>query len=258
MMKTRVPGRKYGLHLLRTMAQKKVIIIGASSGIGREIATIYVASGWKVGITGRRLGLLKELEAENPSQVIASCFDVTGKENIKMVTDLIDALGGMDMLIYNSGFGAASKDLDPELEQKITRTNVNGCVEIVSYAFNYFVRKGSGQIALTSSVAALRGNGWAPAYSASKSFISIYAEGLNIKARKMKKDIIVSDLRLGFVNTKMGQGSGRFWLARPEEAARQIVKPITRKNRVVYITRRWWVIALLLRVIPFSIYRRLG
>jgi short-subunit dehydrogenase len=240
------------------MAQKKVIVIGASSGIGREIANIYVALGWKVGITGRRFQLLNELQSAHPSQVVASTFDVMGNENKTKLSELIEDLGGMNILIYNSGFGESSKELDPEIEQAITRTNVNGCVEIVSYAFNYFANKGSGHIVLTSSVAALRGNGWSPAYSASKAFMSNYAEGLNIKASKMKKDILVTDIRPGFVDTKMGKGPGRFWVAPAEKAARQIVDAITKKKRVAYVTRRWWLIAQLLKIIPFSLYRRLG
>jgi short-subunit dehydrogenase len=240
------------------MTQKKVIVIGASSGIGLEIANIYVASGWKVGITGRRFELLNELQTAHPSQVIASCFDVMGNENISKVNALIEALGGLDVLIYNAGYGESSKELDTLIEQTITKTNVNGCVDIVSFAFNYFARNGSGQIVLTSSVAALRGNGWSPAYSASKAFMSNYAEGLNIKAAKMKKDIVVTDIRPGFVDTKMGKGPGRFWVAPPNKAARQIVNAIDKKKRVAYVTRRWWLVGQLMKVLPYGIYRRLG
>jgi short-subunit dehydrogenase len=240
------------------MTQKKVIVIGASSGIGLEIANIYVSLGWKVGITGRRIELLNELQAAHPSQVIASCFDVMGNENISKLNELIQALGGLDVLIYNAGYGEPSKELNTEIEQTITRTNVNGFVDIVSFAFNYFTRKGSGQIVLTSSVAALRGNGWSPAYSASKAFMSNYAEGLNIKAAKMKKNIVVTDIRPGFIDTKMGQGPGRFWVAPPYKAAKQIVYAISKKKRVAYVTRRWWLVAQVMKVVPYSIYRRLG
>ena len=168
------------------MKEKKVIIIGATSGIGKEIALIYLKRGYKLAITGRRENLLQELK-ENYPQLLISAFDVMEENNPHHVRKMITELGGLDLLIYNSGFGDVSKNLDWEIENTTTKTNVNGFIQIVSFAFNYFVTQGYGQIAITSSIAALRGNSWAPAYSASKAFMSNYAEGLNIKARKLKK-----------------------------------------------------------------------
>jgi short-subunit dehydrogenase len=211
------------------MAQKKIIIVGASSGIGREIACKYVVNGDKVGVTGRRENLLKELKEKFPEQIFTSCFDVMEKENQEKIQQLINDLGGLDLLIYNSGYGDPSKELSWEIENTTIKTNVNGFVEIVSYAFNYFVRQGYGQIAITSSVAAVRGNSWAPAYSASKAFMSNYAEGLNIKAGRLKKDIVVTDIRPGFINTKMAKGNGQFWVVSKNKATEEIIKTVERK-----------------------------
>ena len=240
------------------MEMNKAIVVGASSGIGREIVCKYAEKGWKVGITGRRENLLKELKEKYPGQIITAVFDVMGNENIPHIDYLIDQLGGLDLLIYNSGYGELSKELNWETENITTKTNVNGFVEIVSYTFNYFVRQGYGQIALTSSIAALRGNSWAPSYSASKAFMSNYAEGLNIKASKLKKNIVITDIKPGFINTKMAKGNGRFWVAPPAKAVKQIIKGIEARKRVVYITKRWWLIAQLMKIIPYSIYKRLG
>ncbi|MGZ3949568.1 MAG: SDR family NAD(P)-dependent oxidoreductase [Flavisolibacter sp.] len=239
------------------MVPNKIIIVGASSGIGREIASRYAAVGNLVGITGRRRHLLEELHEQYPSQIVISSFDVMGNENVQMIERLIKELGGLDLLIYNSGYGDPSKQLSWEIENRTTRTNVNGFVEIVSYAFNYFVQQGEGQIAITSSVAALRGNSWAPAYSASKAFMSNYAEGLNSKARRLKKDIVVTDIRPGFINTKMANGNRQFWVVPKEKAAGQIIKAIENKKRVVYISRRWWLVAQVMKWLPYSIYRRI-
>jgi short-subunit dehydrogenase len=181
-----------------------------------------------------------------------------GNENQQKIQQLINELGGLDILIYNTGYGDVSKELNFEIENTTTRTNVNGFVEIVSYAFNYFVQQGYGQIAITSSVASVRGNSWAPAYSASKSFMSNYAEGLNIKAKRLKKDIVITDLRPGFINTKMAKGNKQFWVVPKEKAAAQIINGIERKKRVVYISRRWWLVAQIMKMLPYSIYRRIG
>jgi short-subunit dehydrogenase len=239
------------------MAQKKIIIVGASSGIGHEIACRYVEKGNRVGITGRRENLLNELKQKYPAQIFISAFDVMGNENQEKIHQLIDEIGGLDILIYNSGYGDPSKELNFEIENTTTKTNVNGFVEIVSYAFNFFAEQGYGQIAITSSVASVRGNSWAPAYSASKAFMSNYAEGLNIKARRLKKNIVITDIRPGFINTRMAKGNAQFWIVPKEKAADQIIHAIAKRKRIAYISRRWWLVAQIMKLLPYSIYRRM-
>jgi short-subunit dehydrogenase len=240
------------------MDPKKIIIIGATSGIGKEIASIYVAKGWRVALTGRRKNLLEELKERHPHQIITACFDVRDNDNESHLDQLIIGLGGLDLLIYNAGFGDPSNELNTEIEKQTTQTNVSGFVDIVSYAFNYFVRQGYGQIAVTSSIAAIRGNSWTPAYSASKAYMSIYAEGLNLKAYKLKMDIVVTDIKPGFINTKMAKSPGLFWVASPQKAAKQIVRAIEKRKKVAYITKRWWLIAQILKILPYWLYKRLG
>ncbi|HMG67943.1 MAG TPA: SDR family NAD(P)-dependent oxidoreductase, partial [Chitinophagaceae bacterium] len=91
---------------------KKVIIVGATSGIGLELAKLYVRNGYLVGATGRRQHLLEALQQEFSTQVVTECFDVTGGENILHLESLINKLGGIDLLIYNSGYGEVSEGLD--------------------------------------------------------------------------------------------------------------------------------------------------
>ena len=237
---------------------KRIIIIGASSGIGKELALRYAASGNRVVITGRRSELLEEIKAIYPGTITTACFDVTGTDNEKHFHQMIKDLGGLDLFIYNSGFGEPSETLEVKTELATTLTNTVGFVELAGYAFIHFMQQGSGHIVVTSSVAALRGNSWTPAYSASKAFISNYAEGLVIKARKSGKNIVVTDLRPGFVDTRMAKGNGRFWVASPQKAAVQIITAIEKKKRVAYITQRWWLVAQIMKMVPFSLYRRIA
>ena len=240
------------------MQPKKIIIVGASSGIGRELACIYASRRSMVGITGRRQAKLEEVQSEFPEQIITSCFDVTGPTNRDAIQSLINELGGLDLLIYNAGFGEPSDQLEWNLENVTTKTNVSGFVEIVSYAFNYFFVKGRGQIAVTSSIASLRGSSWAPAYSASKAFMCNYAEGLNMKARRQKKNIVITALVPGFMDTKPSKGNPRFWVIPMQKAARQIVRAIDKKKRKAYISRRWWLVAQVMKMLPFNLYRRIA
>ena len=237
---------------------KKVIIIGATSGMGRELAKLYATSNCLVGITGRRKDLLNTLLQQFPDNILTECFDVTGNENIEHLKNLLQQLEGMDLLIYNSGYGDTSKNLDWEIDRQTTLTNVNGFVEIVNFAFNYFTKQEQGQIAGTSSIAAIRGNSWAPAYSASKAYMSNYLEGLQIKAARMNQKIFITDIQPGFVKTKMAKGKGQFWVAPAEKAAKQIFTAIKNKKRRVYITKRWWLIAKIVKWMPYWMYKKFG
>ena len=237
---------------------KKIIIVGATSGIGRELAKLYANNEWLVGATGRRQDLLYTLQVEYPNQVITECFDVTSNDRLSHIESLIEKMEGLDLLIYNSGFGDVSEKLDLEVDRTTVDTNVNGFLEIVNFAFNYFVQQGHGQLATTSSLASIRGNSFAPAYSASKAFQSVYFEGLHMKAKKMNAGIFVTDIQPGFVDTKIAKGNARFWVAPPEKAAQQIYNAIEKRKWRVYVTRRWQLVAKMMKWMPDFIYHRIG
>jgi short-subunit dehydrogenase len=162
------------------------------------------------------------------------------------------------MLIISAGGGDVSKELNWEIDKKTVDTNVNGFVEIANWAFNYFVRQNHGHLVTISSVASSRGNGWAPAYSASKAFQTNYFEGLYMKAKRMKKNISITCIEPGFVATNMAKGDKFFWVVPVDKAAKQIIRAIEKKKKLAYISRRWWIIAKLLKWAPDWIYHRIG
>jgi len=220
------------------LKQKSVVIIGATSGIGRKMAELYAAKGYRVCITGRRNALLNEIQQQFPTLIETECFDVTGNENISKIESLISKLGGLDILVYSSGIGEPSKDLDWQLDKMTVDINVNGFIEICNWGFNYFIKQGYGRLATLSSVASHRGNSWAPAYSASKAFQSNYFEGLTIKAYRMRKNIGITCIEPGFVKTKMAKGNKIFWSVPVEKASLQIIDAIEKKKHRVYISKR--------------------
>lgn len=239
------------------MLQKKIIIVGATSGIGKKMTELYIGKGHVVGITGRRLDLLQQLKQQFPQQVEYESFDVTENENISHIQSLVNKLGGLDIMVISAGTGEVSKVLDWEIDKRTIETNVNGFAEIANWSFNFFINQNHGQLAVISSIGAIRGNSWAPAYNAAKAFQSTYFEGLTIKASRLKKNLSVTCIEPGFVNTKMAKGNKFFWVVPVEKAAMQIIHAIEKRKRKVYISRRWWIIAKLFKWMPYFILKRL-
>ena len=236
----------------------KAIIVGATSGIGKELAKILAENHYKVGITGRRTALLTELKQSNPDAFCISTFDISDTEtSILHLEALVAELDGLDLLFISSGTGDFNDKLDFSIEKRTIDTNVLGFTCVADWAFNFFEKQKHGHIAAISSVAGLRGNRSVPSYNATKAFQINYLEALRQKAKHLRLPITITDVRPGFVNTAMAKGDGQFWVAPVEKAGKQIFTAIRQKKKIVYITKRWWLIAALLKHIPRQIYDRL-
>lgn len=165
---------------------KKAIIVGATSGIGRNLATLLINDSYQVGITGRRTNLLEDIKSENPDNYKTKAFDITDLKNIpEYLMQLTHELGGLDLLIISSGTGDINKELDFDTEKQTIDTNVSGFTAVADWAFNYFQQQKHGHLVAISSIAGLRGNSQAPAYSATKAYQINYLESLRIKAHKL-------------------------------------------------------------------------
>lgn len=237
---------------------KKVIVVGASSGIGREVARLYAEEGNKVAVTGRRSELLEEFRKEFPEKVITGVFDVRQLDNPKQLDLLVEQMGGMDICLISAGLGTVSNDLIWEIENETYETNVSAFTQVSTWAFNYFVRQGHGQLANISSIASWRGNSHAPAYSASKAYQSVYFEGLQMKVMRLGVPLTITDIQPGFVQTKMAQGNKRFWVASVYKAARQIKSGMDSGRFRFYVTKRWRLIAWIMKWMPNFIFHRLS
>ncbi len=242
---------------------KKAIIIGASSGIGKALSKVLSKNGYILGLIARREELLKDIQNELPNKSFIKKIDITQPNAADLLFDLIKEMNEVDLIIVNAGVGysTSSKDWEKEIfdwskEKDTIDTNVTGFTAMTMASYHYFLKQKKGHLVGISSVAALAPNSGSPAYSASKSFVSSYLQGLYVHAYKSKLPIILTDIRPGFVDTKMAQGEGIFWKASKEVAASQIYQAIKKKKSIVYITKRWRLIAWILRCIPRSIYKR--
>jgi short-subunit dehydrogenase len=237
---------------------KNAIVIGASSGIGRELAKILSRNQYVVGVMARRVQLLNELCNEAKDKFFVQEIDVADVESaMEILTKFIKEMGGADLVVISAGTGDINRNLDWPLENQAIRTNVAGFTALVNVAIRHFTEKGSGHLVGISSIAALRGGRESPAYNASKAFESNYLEGLRQKVRRSGLPITITDIKPGFVKTAMAKGDGIFWAAEPDKAARQIYRAIKRKKPSAYITRRWVPVAWLIKLLPGFIYERL-
>jgi short-subunit dehydrogenase len=252
------PGNRWATILKRLEKKmKKAIIIGASSGIGKSLAQILAEDGYQVGLAARRLSLLLDLQKEIGNQTLVKRIDVSDiSDAILLLSELIQEMDSVDLIIISAGTGFMNPELDWDKEYKTIAVNVTGFTAMANVAIHYFLKKGAGHLVNISSIAAIRGSGSAPAYNASKAFESIYMDGLRYKITKSGLPITVTDIQPGFVDTAMAQGEGLFWVASPEKAAKQIYQAIRGKKKHATITKRWRLIAWLLRLIPDCIYRR--
>jgi len=237
---------------------KKAIVIGATSGIGKELAKLLSVHGYRVGITGRRNDLLTELQTANKDYFVIKSFDIIKTDKITQnLEELITELGGLDLLIISSGTGDLNDDLDFRIDKLTIDTNVTGFTAIADWTFNFFRNQKFGHLVAITSIAGLRGGRAAPSYNATKAFQISYLEGLRQKADKLKFQIHISDIRPGFVNTAMAKGNKLFWVSPVEKAAQQIFAAILKKRKIVYVTKRWIIFAFILRNLPNWIYNKM-
>jgi short-subunit dehydrogenase len=237
---------------------KRAIIIGASSGIGRALAVTLSRDGYRVGVVARRTDLLTQLQAELTGPSVIKAVDVSQPElAMPLLRELIAELRDVELFIVSAGTGFDNSALEWEPERDTIVVNVLGFAAMVNVAVAHLETRGSGHLVGISSLAALRGNRVAPAYAASKAFVSNYLQGVRYRFNKSKLPIIVTDVQPGFVDTRMAKGDRLFWGASPQTAARQIAAAIRGRKQRVYITRRWRLIAWLMQVVPDALYSKL-
>lgn len=240
------------------MSEKKAIVVGASSGIGREVARLLLAEGWRLGIAARREERLSELKSEAPGRVVTATIDVTQPDAEERLQELVERLGGMDLYFHASGVGHQNRTLKADIELHTMETNAAGFTRMVGAAYMYFAKQGGGHIAAITSIAGTKGLGPAPAYSATKALQSTYLQALEQLAHQGCLDICFTDIRPGFVDTPLLSGDFRYpMMLRPETVARDIVRSIRRRRHVRVVDARYRILTFLWRLIPNWIWRRM-
>ena len=237
---------------------KKAIVIGASSGLGQEVARLFLKQGWSIGVAARRLEPLEQLRELSPDRVQTQAIDVTSDDATAALDELIDKVGGMDLLFYAAGVGKQNMELEPSIELGTVTTNGLGFTRMIGAAYRYMAAHGGGHIAAISSIAGTKGLGAAPSYSATKAFQATYLQALEQQANMRKLNITFTDLRPGFVATPLLGDNPKYpMLLETKKVAREMVKAVNRHRHVQVIDWRWRITTALWRRIPRWIWRRL-
>lgn len=231
---------------------KKAIVFGATSGIGKALTELLVQDNYQVAITGRRLEKLEALKNAYPEQILVKQNDIQQVEEVeKVFHEIVEEFGSIDLIIQSSGVGSVNTKLAWEIENETIQTNVVGVTKLYDLAYNLFRKQEFGHLVGISSIASLRGNRAAPSYFASKAYQKAYLESLYIKTKSIKsKKVFITDIRPGFVDTAMALGDGIFWMVPLEKATKQIYGAIKKRRRVAYISKRWRLIAWVLKLVP--------
>lgn len=238
--------------------RRTAIVVGASSGIGAALAVELATRGYAVGIAARRTDALRAVAARHPGITATARIDLHDAAAARAAAgDLIARLGGADVIVITAGIGEPNPTLEWDPEADTIAVNVAGFTAMATLAMEHFVGRGGGHLVGVSSIAAVRGHGEAPAYGASKAFVSSYLRALRHKCAKQRLPVHVTEIQPGFVATAMAKGDGLFWLAPVDVAARQIAGAIEARRPHAYVTRRWRWVAALLRVLPDSLYARM-
>lgn len=232
---------------------KKAIVIGASSGIGLEVAKLLVGAGWTVGVGARRVERMQQIGAVAVEQI-----DVTESNATAALQQLINKTGGMDLFFYASGIGKQNRELHEDIELATMQTNALGFTRMIGAAYRYFALQGNGHIAAITSIAGTKGLGPAPAYSATKAMQATYLQALEQQSNKRGLDIRITDIRPGFVDTTLLSGDVRYpMMLRPERVAKEIVAAINRQSHVRIIDWKYRILTAFWRRVPRFVWRRM-
>jgi short-subunit dehydrogenase len=244
---------------------KRVILVGATDGLGKALAEVYAARGFWVTILGRSRekldALVADLGRRYPIATVKGVVcDVADPARLEPAFhEALAATGHCDLFLYNAGVmhhgdGVTSV---PALDAETMEVNAVAAMRLLGLAANWFRVAARGQIAGISSIAGDRGRKGNPAYNASKSALTTFLEGL--RNRLAPFGVTVSTVKPGYVGTRMTSGKpGLFWVAPAGEAARIIADRLEKRHEVFYVYRRWALVACAMRLAPRFLFKRLG
>ncbi|QDP94934.1 SDR family oxidoreductase [Microlunatus elymi] len=246
--------------------RRRILITGASSGLGAQLARIWADDGRDLALCARRLPELERLRDElldrHPHSVVhVYQLDVSDAEATERVVEraVVD-LGGLDRVVAGAGIGMGARvgSGHADVNRRVLTTNVIGTWNTAEAAIRHFWDRQDGHLVIISSMAALRGFGGAmAAYSTSKAAIATLGESL--RSSLARRPITVSTIFPGNIDTAINAGNpDKKWSVPLEVGTAQLAAAIEAEPASAYVPRRPWAyVAPIMRVAPLSVVRRL-
>jgi len=241
------------------VTRQKILITGASSGLGAGMARAFAARGRDMALCARRTDRLDELKAELSQRypdikIAVAALDVNDHEQVpKVFAELSDELGGIDRVIVNAGIGRGARLGSGRLwaNKATIETNLVAALVQIETALEMFHRSGSGHLVLISSVLANKGvPGVKAAYAASKAGVSSLGESL--RAEYQGGPIRVSTIEPGYIESEMtAKSNSTMFMVDNETGVKSMVDAIEReRGRAAVPWWPWEPLVQLMRVLP--------
>ena len=235
---------------------KQAIIVGASSGLGWELAIQLADKGYQLGVMGRREALLNELVEKLPGTHFIQATDVSNAEQSQTELEkLIARMGDVELIVLSSGVGLFENKLEWAAEREMIDVNVRGFAALTIVAMEHFARRGAGHLAGISSMAAHIFGAKTVTYHATKAFVSNYLAGMRQRAIRSGLPITITTIEPGFIKTPMVHGNP-LWMAPVEKGVTQMVAGLLNKKNHIYITKRWRYVAFVADLMPHWLLRK--
>jgi decaprenylphospho-beta-D-erythro-pentofuranosid-2-ulose 2-reductase len=242
---------------------KKILIIGATSAIAEQCARIWAAEGDVLHLVSRsderNQIITADLKVRGASQVTSYCTDLNQIERHSELLDVADNLmGGIDIVLIAHGTLPNQQKCEFDVEEAFyeIQTNALSTVSLLTLVANRFEIIKNGTICVISSVAGDRGRASNYVYGSAKAMVTAFASGL--RQRLNKSHVAVVTIKPGFVDTPMTAGfkKGLLW-TKPNIVATRIVRAIDKRKDEVFVPAFWWIVMLVVRIIPSKLFKNL-
>ncbi len=244
------------------MSARKILITGASSGIGAALARVYAVPENRLvlwGRNGERLAATAESCRNLGASVATACFDLADFNHFLKTLDAEDAASPIDLAIFNAGLvgslppNRAAQDV--RAAEIMTAVNFTAPVLGANLLAERMAARGQGRIVLIGSIAASFPLPMAPVYSGTKAGLAMFTEALHIRLKPY--GVGVTLVSPGFVDTPMSRSltEPKPFLISSERAAAVIARKVERGARHIVVPWQFAVIRFLAGLIPQPIVR---
>ena len=236
---------------------KRIIIYGASSGIGKALACMYAEQGDKVAVAARRIDNLKEMQRQFPHNIFPFQVDVTDNSRDQF-NQMVEALQGADLVVYCSGMGKQNVEFDMDIEYRTIDVNVTGFTTVVAAVVEYGSKAGHHvQFAVISSIASTKGLGVSASYSATKMYQVRYLESMRQLASIKGWNMDFTVIKPGFIATDFIKDRKYPMTMTLDYAAKRIKRAIDKRKNSAVIDWRWAIVVEFWKMIPNWLWYKL-